>query len=119
MLIVVLDFSTESGCLAFVVEIYAIDGVVVGIYGKQIELSYQDSQGDSESAVNAYGKLMDWKMNVSLGGVLSGETASIAAAAREDNVLVITPSGSADKCIDGNDKAFRVCFYSLFKRGRI
>lgn len=86
-----------------------------GINGKQIELSYQDSQGDSESAVNAYGKLMDWKMNVSLGGVLSGETASIAAAAREDNILVITPSGSADKCIDGNDKAFRVCFYDSFQ----
>ena len=30
---VVLDFSTQSGCLAFVVEIYAIDGVVVGING--------------------------------------------------------------------------------------
>ena len=86
-----------------------------GINGKQIELSYQDSQGHSESTVNAYGKLMDWKMNVSLGGVLSGETASIAAAAREDNILVITPSGSADKCIDGNDKAFRVCFYDSFQ----
>lgn len=52
-----------------------------GINGKQIELSYQDSQGESESAVNAYGKLMDWGMNISLGGVLSGETASIVAAA--------------------------------------
>lgn len=36
-----------------------------GIAGKQIELSYQDSQGESESAVNAYGKLMDWGMEVS------------------------------------------------------
>ena len=61
-----------------------------GIAGKQIELSYQDSQGESESAVNAYGKLMDWGMEVSL-------------------------SGSADKCIDGNDKAFRVCFYDSYQ----
>lgn len=82
-----------------------------GIAGKQIELSYQDSQGESESAVNAYGKLMDWGMEVSLGCVLSGENASVVAAARDDDVLLITPSGSADKCIDGNDKAFRVCFY--------
>lgn len=81
-----------------------------GINGKQIELSYQDSQGESESAVNAYGKLMDWGMNISLGGVLSGETASIVAAARDDDVLLLTPSGSADKCIDGNSLAFRVCF---------
>ena len=86
-----------------------------GINGKQIELSYQDSQGDSESAVNAYGKLMDWGMNVSLGGVLSGETASIVAAARDDDVLLLTPSGSADKCIDGNSLAFRVCFYDSFQ----
>lgn len=85
-----------------------------GIAGKQIELSYQDSQGESESAVNAYGKLMDWGMEVSLGCVLSGENASVVAAARDDDVLLITPSGSADKCIDGNDKAFRVCFYDSY-----
>lgn len=65
-----------------------------GIAGKQIELSYQDSQGESESAVNAYGKLMDWGMEVSLGCVLSGENASVVAAARDDDVLLITPSGS-------------------------
>ena len=84
-----------------------------GIAGKQIELSYQDSQGESESAVNAYGKLMDWGMEVSLGCVLSGENASVVAAARDDDVLLITPS--ADKCIDGNDKAFRVCFYDSYQ----
>ena len=86
-----------------------------GIAGKQIELSYQDSQGESESAVNAYGKLMDWGMEVSLGCVLSGENASVVAAAHDDDVLLITPSGSADKCIDGNDKAFRVCFYDSYQ----
>ena len=43
-----------------------------GVNGKQLELSFQDSQGDPESAVAAYGKLMDWGMNVCLGGVLSG-----------------------------------------------
>ena len=86
-----------------------------GIAGKQSELSYQDSQGESESAVNAYGKLMDWGMEVSLGCVLSGENASVVAAARDDDVLLITPSGSADKCIDGNDKAFRVCFYDSYQ----
>lgn len=86
-----------------------------GIAGKQIELSCQDSQGESESAVNAYGKLMDWGMEVSLGCVLSGENASVVAAARDDDVLLITPSGSADKCIDGNDKAFHVCFYDSYQ----
>lgn len=86
-----------------------------GIAGKQIELSYQDSQGESESAVNAYGKLMDWGMEVSLGCVLSGENASVVAAARDDDVLLLTPSGSADKCIEGNSRAFRVCFYDSYQ----
>lgn len=104
-------FSVKNGAQLAVDEINAAGG----INGKQVELSFQDSQADPESAVNAYGKLMDWGMQVSLGGVLSGETASIVAAAREDNIMLITPSGSADKCIDGNSRAFRVCFYDSFQ----
>ena len=103
--------SEKNGAELAVKEINEAGGVA----GKQIELSYQDSQGESESAVNAYGKLMDWGMEVSLGCVLSGENASVVAAARDDDVLLITPSGSADKCIDGNDKAFRVCFYDSYQ----
>ena len=104
-------FSVKNGAQLAVDEVNAAGG----INGKQVELSFQDSQADPESAVNAYGKLMDWGMQVSLGGVLSGETASIVAAAREDNIMLITPSGSADKCIDGNSRAFRVCFYDSFQ----
>lgn len=103
--------SEKYGAELAVKEINAAGGIA----GKQVELSYQDSQGENESAVNAYGKLMDWGMNVSLGGVLSGETASIVAAARDDDVMLLTPSGSADKCIDGNERAFRICFYDSFQ----
>ena len=63
----------------------------------------------------AYGKLMDWGMNVCLGGVLSGESASVVAAAKADDMLVMETTGSADKCIDGNDKAFRICFYDSYQ----
>lgn len=86
-----------------------------GVNGKQLELSAQDSQGDPESAVAAYGKLMDWGMNVFLGGVLSGETASVVAAAKADDMFIMETTGSADKCIDGNDKAFRICFYDSYQ----
>ena len=86
-----------------------------GVNGKQLELSFQDSQGDPESAVAAYGKLMDWGMDVSLGCVMSGETASVVAAAKEDDVLLLTPSGSSDSCLSGNDKAFRICFYDSYQ----
>lgn len=86
-----------------------------GVCGMMMELNFQDSQGDPESAVAAYGKLMDWGMNVSLGGVMSGETASIVAAANADDVLIMEATGSSDQCLDGNDKAFRVCFYDSYQ----
>lgn len=103
--------SVKQGAQIAVDEINANGG----INGKQVEFRFEDSQGDGESAVNAYGHLMDWGMNVSLGGTFSGETASIVAAAREDDILLLTPTGSADKCIDGNDKAFRICFYDSYQ----
>lgn len=103
--------SVQHGAQLAVDEINAAGGV----NGKQLELSAQDSQGDPESAVAAYGKLMDWGMNVFLGGVLSGETASVVAAAKADDIFIMETTGSADKCIDGNDKAFRICFYDSYQ----
>ena len=103
--------SVQHGAQLAVDEINAAGGVS----GKPLELSFQDSQGDPESAVAAYGKLMDWGMNVFLGGVLSGETASVVTAGKADDVFIMETTGSADKCIDGNDKAFRVCFYDSYQ----
>jgi len=103
--------SVNQGAQLAVEEVNAAGG----INGKQVELSFQDSQGDPESAVNAYGKLMDWGMELSLGGTFSGETASIVAAAKFDDIMLLTPSGSADAAIDGNDKAFRICFYDSYQ----
>ncbi len=54
-------------------------------------------------------------MDVSLGGVLSGETASVVTAAKADDMFIMETTGSADKCIDGNDKAFRICFYDSYQ----
>ena len=98
--------SVKQGAEIAVKEINAAGGIA----GMQITLDYQDSQGDPDSAVSAYGKLIDNGMNVSLGGVLSGETASIVAAAKADGMLVLTPSGSAIDILSGSDTAFRVCF---------
>ena len=103
--------SVKQGAEVAVAEINAAGG----INGMQVELNSQDSQADPESAVAAYGKLMDWGMNVSLGGTFSGETASVVAAAKADDILVLTPSGSADAAIEGNDKAFRICFFDSYQ----
>jgi len=98
--------SVKYGCEIAVEEINAAGGV----NGIKLALDFQDSQGDPEEALNAYGKLIDWGMNVSLGGVLSGETASIVATGKDDGIFILTPSGSAKAAIEGNDNAFRVCF---------
>ena len=81
-----------------------------GVNGCKFVLQTEDSQGDPDSAVSAFGKLMDDGMNVSLGCVLSGEAQSVITAAKNDDLLIVTCTSSAKKCIDGNDKAFRVCF---------
>lgn len=81
-----------------------------GVNGYTFVLDTQDSQGDPDSAVSAYGKLMDSGMNVSLGCVLSGEAQSVITAAVEDGILIVTPTSSAVACIEGNPNAFRVCF---------
>ena len=103
--------SVKQGVELAIKEINAAGG----IGGQQIELSFQDSQGDPESAANAYGKLMDWGMQLSLGGVFSGETATVVAAAKDDDIILLTPSGSSDAILEGNDKAFRVCFNDSYQ----
>ncbi len=98
--------SVANGAKLAVEEVNANGGV----NGFTFELSFQDSQGDPDSATAAYGKLMDNGMDISLGAVLSGETTSVVAAAKDDGILVLTPSGSAKAAIEGSDTAFRVCF---------
>lgn len=98
--------STRDGAQIAVDEINEAGGV----NGCKFELKIQDSQGDPDSAVSAFGKLMDDGMDVSLGCVLSGEAQSVITAAKNDDLLIVTPTSSAEKCIEGNDKAFRVCF---------
>lgn len=98
--------SVRNGMVQAVAEINAAGG----INGMEVVLDFQDSAADPDSAVAAYGKLMDNGMNVFTGGVLSGETASVVAAAREDGVPIVTPTATADKAIEGNSNTFRVCF---------
>ncbi len=79
------------------------------IPGVTFQLLFQDSEADSAKAVSAFGKLVDDGMDISLGGVLSGETSSIVAASVETGMLLLTPTASALDCIK-EPNAFRVCF---------
>lgn len=103
--------SVKQGAEIAVAEINAAGG----INGKQIDFQMQDSQGDPEAAVSAYGKLIDWGMDVSIGTTLSGEMASVVKESAADDMFMISGSASADACLADSPNAFRICFYDSYQ----
>jgi len=80
-----------------------------GINGTSIEYQFQDDEHDAEKSVNAYNTLKDWGMDMLIGTVTSTPCVAVAAKTLEDNMFMLTPSGSAVKCVEGPN-AFRICF---------
>lgn len=80
-----------------------------GINGYKIEFRMEDDEHDAEKAVNAYNILKDWDMQIFMGTVTSGPCIAVEAEAVNDNMFLITPSGTAVECISGAN-AFRLCF---------
>lgn len=80
-----------------------------GIGGAQLEYNYQDDEGDTEKAVNAYNTLKDWGMQMLVGTVTSAPCIAVGAESSTDNLFQITPSGSAVDCAKFSNQ-FRVCF---------
>lgn len=97
--------SVRNGALLAVEEINKNGG----FNGFELKLLEADSEASGEKAVAGYGKLMDDGMKISMGGVLSGETKDVVAAAKEDGILILSASASALDCI-GEKNAFRLCF---------
>ena len=80
-----------------------------GINGALIEFRMEDDEHDAEKAVNAYNILKDWGMQLLVGTVTSAPCIAVEAEASNDNMFLITPSGTAVDCISGAN-AFRLCF---------
>ncbi len=80
-----------------------------GINGVKIEFKMEDDEHDAEKAINAYNNLKDWGMQIMVGAVTSAPCIAIEAEASNDNLFLITPSGTAVECISGSN-AFRLCF---------
>lgn len=80
-----------------------------GINGKLIEFKFEDDVHDPEKAINAYNTLKDWGMQMLMGTVTSDPSVAVAEETRKDNMLQLTPSGSAPAIIQ-HDNAFQVCF---------
>ncbi|MDO4299114.1 MAG: ABC transporter substrate-binding protein [Lachnospiraceae bacterium] len=81
-----------------------------GVNGAQLEFNPQDDEHDAEKSINAYNTLKDWGMQMLLGTVTSAPCIAVEAEAVNDNMFLLTPSGSAVDCITAGDNAFRVCF---------
>lgn len=81
-----------------------------GVNGAMLEFNPQDDEHDAEKSVNAYNTLKDWGMQMLLGSVTSAPCIAVKAEALNDNMFLLTPSGSAVDCISDADNAFRVCF---------
>ena len=85
-------------------EINALGGDV------QFSLISEDDTGDAETAVNAYNALMDQGMQILLGTVTTAPALAVVPYAYEERVFTLTPSGSGDDVIEGNDNVYQVCF---------
>lgn len=97
--------SVKNGCQIAIDEINAAGGV----NGKQLELLFEDDVCDEEKAISAYNKLMDSGINVLVGAVTSGCSIAVSEVSVSDNILQITPSGSAMDCTK-HPNSFRICF---------
>ena len=80
-----------------------------GINGKQIEFKFEDDEHDPEKAVNAYNNLKDWGTQIVMGAVTSGPSVAVAEETKNDNMFMITPSGSVPAVVK-YDNAFQICF---------
>lgn len=80
-----------------------------GVNGMGFAFEWQDDEHNAEKAVNAYNTLMDNDMQVLIGTVTSAPCIAVVAEAKEDNIFMLTPSGSAVDSIAAPN-AFRVCF---------
>lgn len=73
-------------------------------------LNFQDDAHDAEQAVNAFYKLIDDGMQVSLLCVTSAPAAAVAGLTQDEDIFAITPSGSRDDIPTYGNNIFQMCF---------
>ncbi|MDD2497256.1 MAG: ABC transporter substrate-binding protein [Desulfitobacteriaceae bacterium] len=95
--------AAKNGAQIAVEEINAMGGI-------QFELRYEDDEHDAEKAVNAYNKLKDWGMHVSLGSVTSTPGVATSTENNNDRIFALTPSASAPAVTEGKDNVYQMCF---------
>ncbi len=78
--------------------------------GLQFDVEVLDEKGDVNEAINAYNKLLSNEIAALLGDVTSKPSIAVAELAAEDNMPMITATGTAADITTKGDNIFRTCF---------
>lgn len=88
----------------------------------KFELKFEDDENDAEKSVNAYNKLKDWGMQISMGTVTTQPCIAVSTETNADRIFALTPSASSTDVIGGQpdkngtvtiprkDNMFQMCF---------
>ncbi len=96
--------AAMTGAQIAVDEINALGGPV------QFEFKAEDDVNVTDTAINAYGRLKDWGMQVLVGCVTTTPCISVAQEANTDRIFALTPSASSTDVTAGRDNMFQMCF---------
>ena len=107
----VYGIATSQGIKMGVDEINAAGG----IDGRMIELITLDEKGDATEAVNAYNSLVDQGVVAIIGDVTSKPCIAVAELAAEDNMPMLTATGTAAEITTIGGNVFRTCFMDPFQ----
>lgn len=86
-----------------------------GINGKMVEFVIMDDKGDSAEGVSAFNKLISDGVSVILGPVISGVTGAVTSIANSEQIIMLTPTSTADNITTESDYVFRSCFKDSYQ----
>ena len=98
--------AVEAGMKIAVEEINA----AAGEDGLKIEFMSEDDEHDNEKALNAYNTLKDNGMQIFAGAVTTGPCLAIAPITVDDQIFMMTPSGSSEKIANTGSNVYQMCF---------
>lgn len=98
--------TTENGIKLAIDEINEAGG----INGKKINYATGDDKGDSTEAMNLYSRYVEEGADGIIGAVTSKPSLAIAENSQEDNMPIITPTGTMNSITEGKPNVFRICF---------
>ena len=99
----VYGLATKQGAEVAIEEINALGGLQFALY-------FQDDEGETEKAINAYNNLKDSGAQIIYGCTTTNPCVAVAAETYAARYFQLTPSASSTDVTEGRDNVFQVCF---------